>query len=98
MTRKLTPLFAKIGQGKLGYVTGDEPLGARWETKGWTFDEVNDLTFDGDGFLACPNSIDGAWSIWIGTGVSNPGGYEGCLGLSARALVSTDPATCTYTQ
>ncbi|KAI0894213.1 cell wall protein PhiA [Annulohypoxylon nitens] len=87
-----------MGQGKLGYTTGAQPAPRNGERTGFQLDENNDLTLDGAGFLACPNSIDGAWSIWVSAGVEKPAGNEGCLGISARAVNAPNPNGCLYTE
>jgi hypothetical protein len=88
-----------MGQGKLGYTTGAQPGPRNSERTGFTLDQYDDLSFNGAGFLACPNSIDGAWSVWVDTNVSNPGGNSGCLGFNARAVkIAGTPNSCLYTQ
>lgn len=87
-----------MGQGKLGYTTGAEPGPKNGERTGFVVDEYGDLTLGGSGFVACPSSIDGAWSVWVSTGVANPGGNSDCLGFSARASkIETAPNSCLYT-
>jgi len=86
-----------MGQGKLGYVTGAEPLGRNWETTGFQIDSNDHLTLNGAGFIACPNSIDGAWSIWVNAGVANPAGNSDCVGIAARVIKTEEPAKCMYT-
>jgi len=87
-----------IGQGKLGYTTGSQPGPRNGERVNFQLDDANDLDFDGAGFIACPNSIDGAWSVWVSAGVSNPGWNEDCLGISVRAIETDAPNSCVYTQ
>jgi hypothetical protein len=85
-----------MGQGNVGYATGNEVLPRYAETKGW----INDgsyLSFNGSGLLACPNSIDGAWSVWVSVLVDKPGNQEGCLGFNPRILPVDKPTECTYT-
>ena len=84
-----------MGQGKIGYVTGAEPTPRDGEREGWVVDEFGNLSFDGTGLLACPNSIDGAWSIWL-AGVEEPAGNKDCLGFSARTVSTEDPLDCYY--
>ncbi|EGY21456.1 hypothetical protein VD0002_g2909 [Verticillium dahliae] len=86
-----------MGQGNLGYTTGAQPPPRNGERTGWVLDEVGDLTLNGAGFIACPNSIDGAWSLWVSAGVNQPGGNEGCLSISARATEVKNPDSCVYT-
>lgn len=83
--------------GKIGYVTGAEPLGKNWETKGWALTTNNELEFDGTGIQACPGSIDNAWSIWL-QGVEKPGWNENCTGVIAAAYGTENPIGCVYTQ
>ncbi|KAI8959399.1 cell wall protein PhiA [Daldinia sp. FL1419] len=87
-----------MGQGKLGYTTGAQPPPRNGERASFTLDENNDLTFNDAGFIACPNSIDGAWSVWVSAGVSQPAGNEGCLGISVRAVEASEPNGCLYTE
>ena len=85
-----------MGQGNIGYVTGKGGLPRYAETKGWKITDEY-LSFDGAGLIGCPNSIDGAWSVWVDVGIANPGYSEGCLGFSARTIPLTKPVKCTYT-
>lgn len=87
-----------LGQGKLGYITGAQSPPRNGELTGWTLDENDDLTLDGASFIACPNSIEGSWSVWVSAGVAQPAGNSGCLGLSARASFITEPNSCLYTE
>ncbi|KAI1407892.1 cell wall protein PhiA [Hypoxylon sp. FL1857] len=87
-----------MGQGKLGYTTGAQPPPRNGERTSFELDENNDLMFNGAGFLACPDSIDGAWSVWVSAGVDQPGGNEGCLGVSVRAVEAFAPNGCLYTE
>ncbi|KAF4779782.1 cell wall protein PhiA [Colletotrichum scovillei] len=64
---------------------------------GWKVDQYGDLTLDGASFLACPNSIEDSWSVWISSGVANPAGNTDCLGIAVRAVQITDPNSCSYT-
>lgn len=86
-----------MGMGKIGYITGDEPLGRNWETKGWALNDKNELAFKGTGLQACPKSIDGAWSLWL-QGVSKPGWNENCTGVIAQAVAAGYPVGCVYSQ
>lgn len=88
----------KIGQGKFGYITGDQSPPRNAELTGWTIDENDYLTLDGAVFLACPDSIEGSWSVWVNSGVANPGGNEGCLGLTALTVDVEKPVGCEYTK
>lgn len=85
-----------MGQGIVGYVTGAQPLVRNGETKGWAV-KNNALEFDGTSLQACPGAIDNAWSLWL-SGVTNPGGNSGCLGISTLVVNTTSPVSCTYSQ
>ncbi|KAL4981666.1 hypothetical protein BDW68DRAFT_172034 [Aspergillus falconensis] len=86
-----------MGQGVIGYTTGDDASGPRnGERTGWTIDENNHLLFDGSSPIACPNSIDGAYSIWASAGVANPAGNQNCVGIAARVEKTETPVACTY--
>jgi hypothetical protein len=87
-----------MGQGNLGYLTGNEGLPRYGETKGWKKDESNFLSFNGAGLLACPNSIDNAWNIWVSVGIAKPAGQEGCLGFTPMAVPLDKPVACSYTK
>jgi hypothetical protein len=87
-----------MGQGNLGYLTGDGFLPRYGETKGWKKDENNFLSFNGAGLLACPNSIDNAWNIWVSVGIAKPAGQEGCLGFTPMAVPLDKPVACSYTK
>lgn len=83
--------------GKIGYVTGAEPLGKNWETRGWAIDANNELEFDGTGIQACPGAIDGGWSLWL-QGVDKPAYIENCTGIIAAAIKTDNPIGCLYTE
>ncbi|KAF9888841.1 hypothetical protein FE257_008210 [Aspergillus nanangensis] len=87
-----------MGQGKIGYTTGAQPPPRNAEREGWAIDANNHLQFGGSDLIACPNSIDRAWSIWANAGVENPGFNEGCVGIAARVEKTNDPNGCVYTQ
>jgi hypothetical protein len=84
------------GQGKIGYTVGDESGPRNGERTGWAINEQNHLQFDGSDLIACPNSIDGAYSIWASAGVANPAGNQDCVGIAARVEKDTTPVSCTY--
>ncbi|KAJ5206500.1 hypothetical protein N7491_002884 [Penicillium cf. griseofulvum] len=86
-----------MGQGKIGYTTGAQPTPKNGERKGWA-EKDGHLQFDGSDLIACPNSIDGAWSIWASAGIANPGGNSNCVGIAARVVETSDPNGCLYTQ
>jgi hypothetical protein len=87
-----------VGQGKLGYISGDQSPPRNGELKGWKVDKDNYLTFNGASLIACPKSIDNAWSIWVSAGVSQPGGNSGCLGFSSLTVPLDKPVKCSYTK
>ncbi|KAI9034840.1 uncharacterized protein KD926_005322 [Aspergillus affinis] len=76
-----------MGQGKIGYTTGAQPTPRNVEREGWAIKDSH-LEFDGSSLIACPNSIDGTWSIWASAGVQNPGGNKDCVGVAARVIYS----------
>jgi hypothetical protein len=86
------------GQGKIGYTTGAQPAPKNSERKGWAINDQNHLQFGGKDLIACPNSIDGAWSIWADAGVANPAGNKDCVGIAARVEDVANPNGCLYTQ
>ncbi|KAL4863358.1 hypothetical protein BDV12DRAFT_177639 [Aspergillus spectabilis] len=85
-----------MGQGKIGYTVGDESGPRNGERTGWAINTQNHLQFDGSDLIACPNSIDGAYSIWASAGVANPAGNQDCVGIAARVEKDTTPVPCTY--
>ncbi|KAL4875106.1 hypothetical protein BJY04DRAFT_202613 [Aspergillus karnatakaensis] len=85
-----------MGQGKIGYTTGDASGPRNGERTGWAINEDNHLQFDGSDLIACPNSINGAYSIWASAGVANPAGNSDCVGIAARVEKDTTPVRCTY--
>ncbi|TFB02855.1 Cell wall protein phiA [Trichoderma ghanense] len=87
-----------MGQGIVGYITGDASLPRYGELKGWKVDADQNLWFKDTGLIACPNSIDGSWKIWLDLGLQQPGGNTGCLGFTARTLEIAKPVSCQYTQ
>lgn len=87
-----------MGQGKIGYTTGAQPAPKNSERTGWAIDQNNHLQFAGSDMIACPNSIDGAWSIWASAGVANPAGNKDCTGIAARVEETTNPNGCKYTE
>ncbi|KAI5295784.1 hypothetical protein KEM55_006049 [Ascosphaera atra] len=84
-----------MGQGVIGYTTGAQPAVSGAERKGWAIDGEY-LTFKGQGFIACP-ARDG-FSVWVDTGVENPGFNEGCEGIAARTIETSNPADCLYSE
>jgi hypothetical protein len=85
-----------MGMGKIGYVTGVEPIGSKWETKGWAVDANNELKFKGTGLQACPRSMDGGRSLWL-QGVAKPGHNEDCHPVKVVANAIPNPIECVYT-
>ncbi|KAK1995097.1 cell wall protein PhiA [Colletotrichum falcatum] len=86
-----------MGQGKFGYTTGAQPAPRNGERAGWAIDAAGYLTLQGAGFIACPNSIDGAWVIWVDAGKPNPAGYTNCIPIAARTVEIPKPVGCEYT-
>lgn len=86
-----------MGQGKLGYTTGAQPAPTNSERTGFAITNGS-LTFDGAGFIACPNSIEGSHSIWVSAGIENPAGNSNCTGIGATVVEATTPVSCIYTQ
>ncbi len=88
-----------MGQGKLGYTTGAQPAPTNAERVGW---EIRDgyLYFGDAGLIACPNSVDGAWSVWVSTGVQNPAGNSDCTPFAPKVVevLEGDQVSCVYTQ
>ncbi|KAL4891450.1 hypothetical protein BDV59DRAFT_182683 [Aspergillus ambiguus] len=87
-----------MGQGKIGYTTGAQPAPRNSERQGWAIDDDNHLQFGGHDLIACPNSIEGAWSIWADAGVVNPGWNKDCVSIAARVEKTNNPNGCVYTQ
>lgn len=83
-----------IAQGKTGY-SNAAPAGS--EFLGWKLSNVI-LTFKGKNLIACPNSIEGSWSVWVDVGVAQPGGNSGCVPFTAKPIVDQTPNKCTYTE
>ncbi|KAF3004832.1 hypothetical protein E8E13_004296 [Curvularia kusanoi] len=90
-----------MGQGIMGYTTGVQPVPKNSEQKGFALDENNNLVFkdqnQSTGFVACPNALGGGYSVWLAV-QTNPGGNEGCLGFTARAIKEEKPVYCSYSQ
>ncbi|KAH7303928.1 hypothetical protein B0I35DRAFT_154977 [Stachybotrys elegans] len=86
------------GQGKIGYLTQDHWIPPGAEFNGWSLDDSGSLTFDGASFIACPNGLNGAWTVWLNVGIAQPGGNVGCVPVLGREAVTYLPyASCTYT-
>ncbi|KPM39030.1 hypothetical protein AK830_g7530 [Neonectria ditissima] len=87
------------GQGQLGYTTSPNPSPARSERTGWRIELNGNVTFRGAGFIACPSAAeDGPWTLWVDVGTSQPGGGAGCLPLAARAIITSKPNSCQYSE
>ena len=91
------PFLHSTGQGKIGYTTGAQPGPRNGERTGWSIKNGH-LQFAGNNLIACPNSIDGAWSIWAPAGIANPAGNENCVGIAARVEEVSNPNGCLYTE
>ena len=93
--------ISRAGQGKMGYISEGQSPPRNAELSGWTSEKNGDfdyLKFDGTTLIACPAATEGSWVVWVNAGVSNPGGSEGCLGLSAMVQPDEKPVSCEYTQ
>jgi hypothetical protein len=90
-----------MGQGVIQYTTGAQQPVKNGERQGFTVTEAGDLVFRDQskqdiGFQACPlKSVEGEWQVWLSS-VSNPAGYEGCLGFGAKAVKVDEPLKCWY--
>ncbi|GAB0133557.1 hypothetical protein EsDP_00001964 [Epichloe bromicola] len=84
-----------MGRGIIGYVDAGQSFPRNSEVDGWSINSKGALVFDGSDLQACPNSIDGAWSVWM-SGVQKPGGIEGCLGFNALVVPNEKPVSCQY--
>jgi hypothetical protein len=90
-----------MGQGVFQYTTGVQGAPRNSERTGFTLNEANDLIFKDQtdqeiGFQACPNALNGGYSVWLDI-TTNPGGNSDCLPFSARALKEDKPVSCMYT-
>ncbi|KAJ0423350.1 hypothetical protein BJY00DRAFT_279041 [Aspergillus carlsbadensis] len=86
-----------MGQGNIGYIAAGQSAPRNGELTGWAINEDNHLQFDGSDPIACPNSIDGAYSIWASAGIDNPAGNSNCVGIAARVEKNAEPTSCSYT-
>jgi hypothetical protein len=88
-----------MGQGLLRFSTGVQPISPKQERGPFKVDDDSNLVFAAAngvvGFQACPNAPGGGYSVWL-TGATNPGGNEGCLGFTAKALKEEKPVKCLY--
>ncbi|KAK2812597.1 hypothetical protein FQN50_001241 [Emmonsiellopsis sp. PD_5] len=84
-----------MGQGKIGYITGNEPAPRNAELDGWSISGENHLQLFEKDLVACPGSIENAWSIWA-SGVENPGQNKDCVGIAARVEYTDSPNACAY--
>ncbi|KAI8939402.1 hypothetical protein NX059_003184 [Plenodomus lindquistii] len=93
-----------MGQGAIGYTTGVQSIGKNQERGPFGINDSGELVFHGPGiqgdygFLACPNTRDGGYSVRLATGGTNPAGLTGCVGIGARALKAENPVVCSYTE
>ncbi|OHF01673.1 cell wall protein PhiA [Colletotrichum orchidophilum] len=85
-----------MGQGKLGYISGDVHAPRNAEVTGWQVDQYGVLTLKGASFLACPHSIEDSWSVSVATGV-DPVGKSGCVGIVVGTLQIDELDSCSYT-
>ncbi|KAK2730729.1 hypothetical protein FQN55_005511 [Onygenales sp. PD_40] len=84
-----------MGQGKIGYITGNEAPPRYAELDGWSINGENHLQLFGEDLVACPGGIENAWSIWA-SGFANPGGNKNCVGIAARVEYTDSPNACVY--
>ncbi|KFZ06597.1 hypothetical protein V501_07263 [Pseudogymnoascus sp. VKM F-4519 (FW-2642)] len=85
-----------MGQGKMGYLTNSPYVPPHFELENWQINSTGDLSFNGRTLIACPHSIDRAWSLWVDTSNPTPGGNKGCLPIRTRAIPVNDPIRCDY--
>ncbi|KAJ5884651.1 hypothetical protein N7495_009161 [Penicillium taxi] len=86
-----------MGQGIIKYTSDSDEVSSNGELTGWAISESY-LQFGGKDLIACPNSIEGSWSIWADAGVSNPGQNKDCVGIVARVGTNSNPNSCVYTE
>lgn len=61
---QIADTYMRLGQGALGYITRNNALPPRFETRGWTLKDNNEVVFNGKGLLACPGVYVGGWPAW----------------------------------
>ncbi|EEP77569.1 hypothetical protein UREG_02418 [Uncinocarpus reesii 1704] len=86
-----------MGMGKIGYLTGDEGKPRYAELTGWSINGDNHLQFAGSDLVACPNSLNGSWSIWA-SGFKTPGHNQNCIDIASRVEYTKDPNPCVYSR
>ncbi|KAK2048606.1 cell wall protein PhiA [Colletotrichum somersetense] len=86
-----------FGQGRFSYTTGAQPAPRNAERSGWVVDEAGYLTLNGSSFLACPNTIEGSYVIWVNAGDTTPGDSPNCMAIAARTVAIPKPLGCQYT-
>ncbi|KAJ5454866.1 uncharacterized protein N7458_005822 [Penicillium daleae] len=79
------------------YTTGAQPAPKNADRDGWKIKDGH-LQFAGNVLIACPNSIDNSWSIWVSAGVSNLGGNTDCVGIAVRVVETSNSSGCLYTE
>ncbi|KAI5927712.1 cell wall protein PhiA [Camillea tinctor] len=85
-----------MGQGIFGWSSAGLAGPRNGERTAWQIDDNNVLTFNGAGFIACPNSVDASWKVWVSAGNSQPGGSSGCVPITATAIAAAEPNDCSY--
>lgn len=90
-----------MGQGVFQYTTGAQGASSNSERTGFTLDSNSNLIFKDQtnqeiGLRACPNALQGGYSVWLDI-TENPGGNSNCVPFVARALKEIEPVSCTYT-
>lgn len=87
-----------MGQGKLGYTTDPEIAPTNSERTGWAIRDGY-LYFGDAGLIACPDSIDKSWSVWVSVGLENPAGNVDCIPFapSVSEVPQGTQVGCSYT-
>lgn len=84
-----------MGQGIFGYTTGAQPAPANGQEDSFALDASDNLSFNGNSFIACPYNE--GYTIWANAGVDNPAGNENCTSIAVLATKVDTPISCTYT-
>lgn len=98
--KEIIMLIIHVGQGMIGYLFPGQAAPLEAEFEGWNVNQDDILQFKGKNLKACPNSIEGSWSVWFDTGAAQPGGNSACLAFSGKIvpLEKTKAVSCTYSQ
>lgn len=84
-----------MGQGIFGYTTGAQPPPRNGGRGNFTLDDSDNLTYNGNSFIACPYKE--GYAIWVNAGVDNPAGHENCTSIAVLATKADTPISCSYT-